>query len=151
MLRNERYTGTYIFNQTPRKHPVTGKRTSRYKNNDQEILKIPGGIPQIVPREQWEKVQKLLDNRKQNPTTARKRKFLLTGFIKCGQCGSAYVGTTSRTKYSVKGYYSCTQRKNKLACSNKNIPQEATELAVVNDIIDAMRSGVSLFQRSRRQ
>jgi hypothetical protein len=44
-----------IFNQTPRKHPVTGKRTSRYKNNDQEILKIPGGIPQIVPREQWEK------------------------------------------------------------------------------------------------
>lgn len=140
MLRNERYTGTYIFNQTPRKHPVTGKRTSRYKNSDEEVLKVPGGMPEIVSREQWEKVQHLLDNRKQNATTARKRKFLLTGFITCSQCGSAYVGTTSRTKYSVKGYYSCTLRKNKLACSNNNIPQEATELAVVNDIVEALIS-----------
>ncbi len=140
MLRNERYTGTYIFNQNPRRHPVTGKRSSRHKNPADEVIRVPGGMPQIVPREQWEKIQKMMDKRKQNPTTARRRKFLLTGFITCGQCGSAYVGTTSRTKYSVRGYYSCTKRKNKLACSNKNIPQEATEKNVIADITETLKS-----------
>ncbi|HHX87750.1 MAG TPA: hypothetical protein GX693_06200, partial [Firmicutes bacterium] len=140
MLRNERYTGTYIFNQTPRKHPVTGKRTSRHKNPDDEIIRVPGGMPQIVPRKQWEKIQKVMDKRKQNPTTARRRKFLLTGFIVCGQCGSSYVGTTSRTKYTIRGYYSCTKRKNKLACSNKNIPQQETEEAAITDISEALKS-----------
>ena len=140
MLRNERYTGTYIFNQNPRKHPITGRRTSRHKNPDSEIIRVPGGMPQIVPREQWEKIQQLMDKRKQDPTTARKRKFLLTGFITCGHCGSAYVGTTSRNKYSVRGYYSCTKRKNKLACNNKNIPQETMEKNVIADIIETIRS-----------
>lgn len=140
MLRNERYTGTYVFNEGPRKHPVTGKRTSRYRNTDKEVIRVPGGMPQIVPREQWEKIQDMMDKRKQNPTTARRRKFLLTGFIVCGQCGSAYVGTTSRTKYTVRGYYSCTQRKNKLACGNKNVPQQSIEEAVVADIIEALKS-----------
>ncbi len=140
MLRNERYAGTYIFNQNPRKHPVTGKRTSRHKNPEDEMIRTPGGMPQIVPMVQWEKIQRLMDKRKQDPATARRRKFLLTGFIICGQCGSAYVGTTSRTKYTVKGYYSCTKRKNKLACSNKNVSQQTIEEAVLADIAEALKS-----------
>ncbi len=139
MLRNERYTGTYIFNQNPRKHPVTGKRASRHKNPQGEIIRVPGGMPQIVSREQWEKIQMMMNKRKQK-TSARRRKFLLTGFIACGQCGSAYVGTTSRTKYTVRGYYSCTKRKNKLACSNKNVPQQKIEEAVMADITEALKS-----------
>ena len=131
MLRNERYTGTYIFNETPRRHPVTGKRTSRIKKNSNEIIKIPGGIPQIVQHETWEKVQIIMDARKQNPTTARKRKYLLTGFIKCGVCGGSYIGITTTTQYTEKSYYRCSSKGNKPgSCNSKNISLEETETKV---------------------
>lgn len=135
MLRNERYSGVFVFNRHPRRHPVTDKRTSRITKPDEDIIRVSGGIPAVVSREIWEKVQKILDNRKfSNKATPRKRKFLLTGFITCGLCNSSYVGTTSKTKYTTKGYYSCTKRKNKLTCNNKNISQQETELAVMEDI-----------------
>ena len=92
MLRNERYSGVYIFNKTPKRHPVTGERTSRYKKSKEEIVRIEGGMPQIVPREQWERVQEIMDSRKKEYTTARKRKYLLTGFIRYAVCGGRLSG-----------------------------------------------------------
>ena len=144
MLRNERYSGVYIFNKTPKRHPVTGERTSRYKNPDEEIIRIEGGVPEIVPRQQWEKVQEILDNRKQKYTSARKRKYLLTGFIECAVCGGAYIGTTSITQYSERGYYICTSKKNHSRdCNNNNIPQHNTENRVV-EMIEKLLDSISV-------
>lgn len=135
MLRNEKYAGVYIFNKTPKRHPVTGERTSRYKNPDEEIIRIEGGIPEIVSRQQWEKVQEILDKRKQKYTSARKRKYLLTGFIECAVCGGAFIGATSITQYSERGYYICTSKRNHSKdCTNNNISQKDIEERVVERI-----------------
>lgn len=133
MLRNERYTGVYIFNETIRRNELTGKRTSRIKKPDKEIIRIEGGMPQIISKETWMKVQKIMDNRKYE-TKAVKREFLLTGFIECGLCGSAYVGSTTTNRYVKKGYYVCTRKKSKADCRNKNISQETIESMVMEDI-----------------
>ena len=141
MLRNERYSGAYIFNKTPKRHPVTGERTSRYKKSKEEIVRIEGGMPQIVPREQWERVQEIMDSRKKEYTTARKRKYLLTGFIECTVCGGAFIGATSITKYSAKGYYICTSKRNhSKECNNNNISQESIESLVIDRIEKALNS-----------
>ena len=145
MLRNERYAGVYLFNEHPRRHPVTGKRTSRMKNPDTEIVRVPGGMPQIVPREQWEQVQYILDGRKQQ-TQRRNRKYLLTGYITCGVCGNAYTGVTTITKYTEKGYYRCTRKAIKAGeCNNSNISQETTDRAAI-ELVESLLAGISVTE-----
>jgi Site-specific recombinases, DNA invertase Pin homologs len=147
MLRNERYTGTYIFNKSPRRDNLTGKRTSRIKKPDEEIIRIENGMPQIIDRETWDKVQRIMDNRKFQ-TRPVKRKFLLTGFIECGLCGSAYVGSTTTNKYVKKGYYICTRKKTKADCKNQNISQEKIESRVIEEI-KSMLSDIDISELTK--
>jgi site-specific DNA recombinase len=139
MLRNERYTGVYIFNETSRRDKFTGKRINRVKKPKEEMIRINGGMPQIVPTIIWKKVQEIMDKRKCR-TRSAKRGFLLTGFIECGLCGSAYVGSTSTTKYTQKGYYICTRKKTKADCKNQNISQEMIEEKVIETIKSIINS-----------
>ena len=134
MLRNEKYTGVYIFNKTPRRLS-TGQRNNRIKNPDSKIIKVPGGIPQIITKEKWLTVQESLDKNKRK-TNPKNRKFLLTGFIKCGICGYAYTGNTITTRGKKRGYYSCNSRKNNLTCHNKNVNQEIIEHEVQEQITE---------------
>jgi len=143
MLRNERYAGVYLFNEKKRRGP-NGKRTSRLPNDKESIVRIEGGMPAIIPRSWWEKAQDILDGRKnQKQMTPRtSRQYLLTGFMYCGQCGGAYVGRTSLTKYTAAGYYSCAARRSRRDCDNPHVKQAETEQAALSflaktiDLID---------------
>lgn len=97
-LRNRQYTGEYVFNQYKRK-PARKWRTQ--KKTETEVVRIQGGMPAIVDEETFEKVQALLDKRRQkNGRGRRKGKYLLSGLTVCGVCGSAVSGgkTTARGK-----------------------------------------------------
>lgn len=155
ILRNERYTGIYIFNEKPSRHPVTGQRSSRYKNSEDKIVKIPGGMPQIVPREIWEKVQERMDTRKV-ASTARKRRYLLTGFIKCGVCGSSYIGSTSVNTSGEWSYYRCSKKTNSKTCHNKNISarienEVIEQISAMLNSVDCERLAAGLSERYSEQ
>lgn len=147
MLRNERYAGVYIFNESSRRNELTGKRTSRIKKPEEEIIKIEGGMPQIVSKATWRKVQEIMDNRKHR-IRSTKREFLLTGFIECGSCYSAYVGSTTTNKYVKKGYYVCTRKKTKADCKNKNISQEMIEAKVL-EIVKSMINSIDISELTK--
>ena len=137
ILRNERYSGTYVFNETPKK--VAGKRNNRVKNSEDKIIRVEGAIPAIVSREDWLTVKEMMEARKTGPREKGNTLYVLTGLLKCGECGAAMVGNTvtKTVNGSIKKYhyYECSHAKRTGKCSNKKrYPQEKLERAVLRFI-----------------
>lgn len=140
ILRNEKYNGTYTYNVQASKD-ADGRRNRRKKKPDDEIIRIPGGMPQIVSDGLWRRVQERLDNGHQHSNRA-KRLYILSGKMICGECGSSMVGSC---QYREKGskpytYYICSRRHSMRNCSSKSIPAPQIESLVVDRIYSAILS-----------
>ncbi len=120
ILRNEKYCGTYLFNQTPKK--VAGKRNNRVKKDASQIIRVENAIPIIIPREEWGKVQEMMNGNVRTKSRTSSTVFILSGILRCPECGSAMTGQ-SITK-TVKGekqkyyYYMCSMAKRTGECSH---------------------------------
>lgn len=134
MLKNERYAGVYIFNETPRK--IKNKRNSRIKNSKDEMIRIPGGMPVIVNRKVFDRVQKKLGDRRRPRQKTKKNFYLLTGLLECGECGAAYVGSNSYRDKKEYLWYACSGKKRRGGCNNRNIRKEVLEDAAIKYITD---------------
>ena len=55
ILRNEKYTGNYIYNKIASTRPDGKFNRHEFKNAD-EVIRIEGGIPQIISKEDFDKV-----------------------------------------------------------------------------------------------
>ena len=130
ILKNERYTGVYIFNRTEAKG-YDHKRNSHRSKPPEEIIRIEGGIPAIISREVWEAVQHKLQDKSNRLKTA-KVIYLLSSKIYCGICGKRMYGTI-RYRSGAESFheYMCnTPRSN---CSNhKEIDKISLERYVVD-------------------
>ena len=110
ILKNEKYCGTYTYNTTPKM--VNGKRNSRIKKPESEIIRIENALPAIISREDWEAVQRMLEANKYKPRQISESQYILTGVLICGRCKGAMTGHTLSKKNS-KGervsyrYYRC--------------------------------------------
>lgn len=130
LVRNEKYTGVYIFNK--RESKKTGNR--KFKPDDQ-IVRIEGAIPEIITKEVWERSQKKLDQKNLNRVTDT-REYILRGFIKCGECGGSYVGGGYVKRKDADHYiYNCSKRTRNKTCSNKPVYASYLEAYVVDYII----------------
>lgn len=98
VLSNERYAGVYLYGS----------------------VRIEGGVPPIVTREEFDSAQLLLQNKpnpRKDPRSPVRRKnengiYLLTGRLYCGECGNPMVGVSGRSKGgSVYYYYACRGQK----------------------------------------
>jgi len=122
ILRNRKYIGEYIFNATSKKKSRT-KRADR-PNNEEEVVRIPGGLPRIVDQDVFDKVQHLLNKRSNtaklefNPS-----KYLLTGILECGVCQTRIYGMTSYNNRRRKPYIRYAHKMyNTGKCAVKEIP-----------------------------
>lgn len=87
MLRNEKYTGTYIYN---RAQPADkdGRRNNRSSKSDDLITRIPNGMPTIISYEKWKAVQSMsLEGKALGGKNSAKHIYLLSGLVRCGRCG----------------------------------------------------------------
>jgi DNA invertase Pin-like site-specific DNA recombinase len=116
MLKNERYTGMYIYSD----------------------VRVDGGMPQIIGKELFDKVQNQIDKTKRAPAAARSEiDYLLTGKLFCGHCGSSMVGESGTGKSGAKfHYYICVKKKREKACSKRTVTKEWIEDAVVRMTVD---------------
>ena len=134
ILRNEKYTGTFVFNRATAK--IAGKRNSHTSKPDDEVIRIPGGMPRIIDDDTWERVHLRLSDSKRNASNAAKRVYLLSGKIVCGKCKSIFVGKRSicgRNK-SYYAYYICGTRDRSHACDMPRIGAELIEQQVLDAI-----------------
>lgn len=134
ILNNEKYNGTFVFNKIAHgnKH---GKRNSHKSKPDSEIIRIPGGVPAIISKELWNRVQAM---RKINPKGKSHNKYfyLLSGLIYCGECGYKMHGNPRNTGNGGPTYitYRCNRRDNNHACHCKEVRREYIEGFVIEEL-----------------
>ena len=132
ILRNEKYTGTYVYNRAASKD-YNHKRNNHRNKPDEEIIRIPGGCPAIITKETFQKAVQRRSNRIIGKKTSSKCFYLCSGIVFCGECGRKMTGNIRRNKNSFTTY-NCHSRKNE--CSNyKDIDRTKLE-AVTLELLE---------------
>ena len=114
LLKNRRYMGEYAYRD----------------------IVVPDGIPAIVPKDLFERVQEKLAKNKKAPARHKAEDdYLLTTKLFCGYCG-AYLCGESGTSHTgnVHRYYKCVSVKKKRAeCRKRPVKKEWIEDLVVSE------------------
>jgi site-specific DNA recombinase len=74
--------------------------------------------------------------------------FLLSGLVRCGRCGRAYIGMSARGNGGTYHYYACTgrQKYGPKACRGERLPQQKLEQAVLRQLGGLYRDGTLIQQ-----
>ena len=133
ILVNEKYRGVYIFNRSASKEK--GSRNHHKSKNEDEIIKIEGGMPRIIDDETWERVQERMRSNKRGRNSA-KEIYLLSGLIYCGKCGGAMTGARKFAGRNKDLYvtYECSMRKRTKTCDMKAINKVYIENLVIEHL-----------------
>ena len=112
LLRNERYTGVYIHGD----------------------VRIENGMPQIISKEDFEKVREITKLRQHKPQL-RPYNYLLSGRIYCGYCHKLMSGESAKSHTgTIYRYYACMESKKKKTCVKNRISAEYLENKVVESL-----------------
>ena len=143
LLNNALYDGRIEWNRCSYiKNPRTGKRVARPNPKEEwEIVDVPE--LRIVNPELWNSVklrQRAVTTRMKRDdkgnalNRAHRRKHLLSGVIKCGECGSPFVMVGANR-------YGCNNARSKGVCQNTfHIPRSMIEKEVINALRHKMFS-----------
>lgn len=114
LLQNENYIGVY-----------------RYSD-----VRIENGIPVIIPKDQFERVQVILKNKPNARGSGRLHsEYLLSGKVFCGLCGSPMTAQCGTARDGTKrDYYMCNRRRYEHACEKKTVPKEKLERRVAESV-----------------
>lgn len=101
---------------------------------------IPGAVPPIISVERFDRVNDLMESRRQRPGRMKaKVVYLLGERIHCGKCGSLYRGESYVNSKSSSGnrlkFYKCGHR-----CGNANVRKSDIEQVVINHLVDSVFS-----------
>ncbi len=106
------------------------KYIGEYKYGD---VITPDGIPAIIDKELFERVQMRMAANKKAPARAKAdEEYLLTTKLYCGDCGRLMAGESGKgCKGIVYHYYKCSGAKRRLGCKKKAIKKHWIEETVV--------------------
>ena len=114
LLKNRRYTGEYIYRD----------------------IVVPDGIPAIVPKDLFDRVQEKIAKNKKAPARHKAEDdYILTTKLFCGECKSLMVGEsgTSCTK-QVYHYYKCVSAKKHTGCHKTVLFSDLKSSDITNGI-----------------
>jgi site-specific DNA recombinase len=139
ILKNERYTGVYIY----------------------DTVRVEGGVPQIIGKELFHIVQERLRTKK-NPQGRHRVNgdYLLTGKLYCGKCKAHMIGMsgTSRTG-DLHYYYACQAKRTEKTCDKSNVRRDWAEEKVAmairqyilrDDVIEWIAESVHQYGKKRK-
>ncbi len=137
ILKNERYTGAYIYVKDSTKNPK-GKYVRHGEYDEDAVIRIPGGIPAIISEETFQKAQeKLKERQHKSAKFSAKQEYLLSGKIICGECGNPYAGNSRKPRPDHPLYvsYKCTRRNQREKnCTNPEINRDKLEQIVLDKL-----------------
>ena len=125
MLNNRRYIGEYAFRD----------------------IVVPDGIPAIVPKELFDRVQAKLAKNKKSPARHKAEEdYLLTTKLFCGCCGAYMCGESGKGRSGeVHRYYKCVSiKKRRAICSKKSVRKDWIEDIVVNATMKMLMSDTTI-------
>lgn len=122
ILTNEKYTGTYVYNKSSSKDIYNRRNSHSYKDDD-EIIRVPDGCPQLIDMETFEKVsERIAENHHMAGMYNAKHRYLLSGYLFCGYCGKRLTGNrrySGRNK-SLSVTYRCLTHKDQCISKEYN-------------------------------
>lgn len=134
VLKNEKYTGVYVYNKSASKSIAGTYNRHKYKDN-KDIIRIENGVPAIISKEVYMEVQKMMDaNKRRNAQHKARVFYLLSGLLTCGGCKGALTGETRRYRDKEYSYYVCARQKRDKTCSMKPIRKEELDTAVIENL-----------------
>jgi len=165
ILRNPAYHGEARYGKerlSPRKSGRRAKRGDPAVPRQAKVAKaapleeqIPIAVPSIVSKTLFDEVGKRMDeNRQRQRERQNGAKYLLSGLLICGECGSAYC---SRRQGSGKHfYYRCIgtdkyRRNNQAICRNPSVKGAALESVVWTDLCNCLRDPDRLRKEIERR
>ncbi len=141
ILNNPLYSGQLVWNRRQwRKNPETTERRRTYRirpKSEWVFVDLPD--LRVIPDDLWMNVRQRLDRvartlRTASPYGHRRPKHLLSGLIRCGECGANYV-------ISGKDYYRCAGHKERGTCSNAtSVKLTVLENGVLAQLQDSLLS-----------
>lgn len=144
ILKNERYTGRYIWFDREERH--MHKHVGR--DNPDKIV-IDGGIPPIISKEVYETVSERMTSNKAHRRTSY-RDYLLSGLIRCGECGSAMSGVTTVSRGKAYPRYICLGKRTEKKCSLKNVKADELDSYIVKILREQILNEAVLDGAARR-
>ena len=125
MLKNRCYIGEYAFRD----------------------IVVPDGIPAIIPKELFDRVQAKLAKNKKSPARHKAEEdYLLTTKLFCGCCGAYMCGDSGKGRSGeVHRYYKCVSiKKRRAICSKKSVRKDWIEDIVVNATMKMLMSDTTI-------
>lgn len=122
LLQNEKYVGNFVYHHT-----------------QTETIRLDGIIKNpIIDPELWEEAQRVRQSK--NKPRYRKRKYIMTGKLRCGVCGFTYCGSGGKKKNKkgdVAAYYKCAGKtKHKNSCNNPSLNKDYYEKLIIDTITE---------------
>ena len=160
ILKNRSYAGviealkTEAVEPKKRRANTYGKSGRRSRPEGERIL-LEGLVDRpIVTDAEYQWMQKRLQRNQQFARkNTRLRSYLLSGLIRCGACGRAYVGSTIKRRGKVYSYYGCGARWNKNPnvdnCSSRSLRADTVE-AEVFGMVEQFLKGPEGFENEMR-
>lgn len=130
VLRNPAYAGLREINKKNKDlDQTTLKETAQYKL-------VPASWPAIVDETTWKVTQESLDfalaKERERLSGAKKRDFLLTGLLKCAECGSPLMGSVGHGTKTAHRYYRHRYVKGQeIKCSMDWVPADELEASIL--------------------
>lgn len=127
VLRDESYTGVLLCHQ----QEFRDGRRIRYVPEDEQF-RHEDFYPPIISREEWSKIQLLLQQRQRKHPVGNLPCHRYAGLLACGDCGGPFVGIKRewsghrRVEYICKSY----MRHGKAICPSHRIHEEVLDQAV---------------------
>ena len=129
ILHNEVYIGKLVQGKT-RRLDYRSKKKMNVPMRDWTI--VDNTHEAIVPAEQFELVQRILETETRRPNDAE-TVALFAGFLYCGDCGSRLVRRSASYKGKRYIYYQCSgSKQNKGSCTSHNLRDEKLHNIVRN-------------------
>lgn len=145
MLKNDAYTGRIVWNRrTWVRSAVDSTKRKAVMNPPSKWIVHERPDLRLVDEVTWTRAQKRLNERREmyKAGPGGKAQYLLSGLLRCGLCGAAYVIAAHRPVR-----YACSSRKHggEAACGNRLIlRRDVAEDALVEPVVEQLLSPAAI-------
>ena len=147
ILQEEAYTGTLICHKSERNKI---NKTFRY-TDPEEQFRHEDFLPVIIPRDLWNEVQFLIQQRKEQNVRAApdQRIHRYSGLILCGDCGRSFLGKRIKLKAGDRVEYICStyHRYGKEHCSAHAIREEFLDEVLKQELLNTKNQYESMWDQ----